>query len=285
MKSSVFLFAFPVALGVTACSASAQTEDQFAAEMRSRVTSLEGIDGAITSREDDPLELKLVDPDGNERLINLHRIWTFCQNNTAADCATVKEEFLEKITAAVPEMSRETLRLIVRDREYFRYVNSLKNPETGESPSVIYRQIGSDLFALLANDGPETIALVTQDHLEELMLSEAEAWDMAERQTADVLPKLPKADDIRNTGVAFEDFEYLGSLILDLKSWAAISDEVGEDMVMTVVSDQFVLFGTMPDGPDLASFRQTVADDCRMQQRCISPNIYRFRQGRWEAIR
>jgi len=34
--------------------------------------------------------------------------------------------------------------------------------------------------------------------------------------------------------------------------------------------------------PDVGFFHQLVgSEDCAAQQRCVSPNIYRFREGRW----
>ncbi|WP_298195094.1 hypothetical protein [Novosphingobium sp.] len=37
----------------------------------------------------------------------------------------------------------------------------------------------------------------------------------------------------------------------------------------------------MPDGAKLDGFAETVRKDCAEQERCISPHIYRFRNGQW----
>ena len=58
-------------------------------------------------------------------------------------------------------------------------------------------------------------------------------------------------------------------------------------LVRVAGGDGNLLFnvGPMPDGPSLEAFRETVDEDCRAQPRCVSPNIYRFRGGRWVIAR
>src|SRR5690606_9417433 len=99
--------------------------------------------------------------------------------------------------------------------------------------------------------------------------------------TKEILPPLPSSKQLRESAIAYEDEEYLTSLLVDLSAWEEIAREVGPDMFITAVSDQFVLVATMPAGKNLEDFRRTVADDCAAQERCISPDIYRFREGKW----
>ena len=54
---------------------------------------------------------------------------------------------------------------------------------------------------------------------------------------------------------------------------------------VTAVSYRFVLVCTLPSGPKLEDLRQTVREDCDAQPRCVSPNIYRFRDGQWVIAR
>ena len=95
------------------------------------------------------------------------------------------------------------------------------------------------------------------------------------------LPKLPITNLLEKDAVAFEAKEYLGSLLTQREKWAVWSKAVGPEMFVTVVSDQFVFVGKLPNGPKLDQFAKTVADDCSHQQRCISPHIYRFSDGQW----
>lgn len=94
---------------------------------------------------------------------------------------------------------------------------------------------------------------------------------------------MPTAVQLRKSAMAYEDAPYLGSLVIDTNAWAKVAAAIGPDVFMTVVSDQFVFFGQMPDGAGLESFKKTVADDCAARQRCISPHLYRFRDGQWVA--
>jgi transcriptional regulator with XRE-family HTH domain len=54
---------------------------------------------------------------------------------------------------------------------------------------------------------------------------------------------------------------------------------VGPDLFVPVVFDGFVFVAALPDGPALEDFAATVSKDCAEQERCISPHIYRFRNG------
>ncbi|PKP86788.1 MAG: hypothetical protein CVT78_11050 [Alphaproteobacteria bacterium HGW-Alphaproteobacteria-17] len=218
-----------------------------------------------------------------EATINLHRIYLFCQTATEADCDTIKSEFVGKIGAKPQTLDVASLRIIVRDEEYVDYARKLGTKP--DERQAIYRPIGEDLFALLASDGPETIALVGDKGLAELGLSESDAWDRAWRQTRSVLPTIPEPAKFREQAMAFESKEYLASITADLPAWQKVSDAVGPDLFMTVVSDQFVFVGPMPNGPNLEAFRTTVEEDCRAQPRCVSPNIYRFRDGQWVIAR
>jgi hypothetical protein len=215
--------------------------------------------------------------------INLHRIFLFCRNATVEDCAAVKTEFIEKTSANPAAPTAQSLRIIVRDREYVDHVEELE--ASSKERMAVRRQIGEDLFAMLASDAANTIAMVGDKGLSELGLSESEAWQTAWTQTQAVLPVIPDPEKFRKQAMAFESDEYLATLTADLAAWKRISDVVGPDMMMTVVSDQFVFVGPMKDGPDLTKFRQSVEEDCRAQPRCVSPNIYRFRDGRWMIAR
>jgi len=228
----------------------------------------------------------VIDAEGNgwdERTVNLHRLFLFCQNATVDDCDTVKQEFAVNIGEQPAPPTPASLRIIVRDRDYVAYLEQME-AEAKDRLSV-RRPIGEDLFALLASDGKGTISSVGDKTLADLGLSEDEAWNRAWRQTVAILPVVPAPEKFREQAMVFESEEYLASLAADLTSWQKVADAVGPDLFMTAVSDQFVFAGVMPDGPGLESFREAVEEDCRAQPRCVSPNIYRFRDGRWVIAR
>ncbi|MBL0915250.1 MAG: hypothetical protein IBJ13_06975, partial [Sphingopyxis sp.] len=268
-------------LTLTGCAPALADETRFRADMieqfRKAYPEIEFTPGT------EALQLKTKGGDWDDGVINLHRIFLFCQNAPAEDCATVKTEFVGKIAQKPPALTAASLRVIVRDRGYIDYVEELE--ASSKERMAVRRQIGEDLFALLASDAANTISMVGDKGLSELGLSESDAWTQAWRQTQAILPAIPAPEKFRGQAMAFESDEYLASLTADLEAWKKVSEATGPDLMMTVVSDQFVFVGPMENGPKLAEFRKTVEEDCAAQQRCVSPNIYRFRDGRWVIAR
>ena len=144
----------------------------------------------------------------------------------------------------------------------------------------LHRQIGEDLFAILVVDSPQSITLAGTEVLDELGLSAEEAWERGVEQT-DTVGSIPQAVDYKGRAFAFSGEEYMGSVLGDIARWSVVSDEVGPDLMIAAVSDQFVFSAVIPDGPNLDGVRQQVAEDCAAAARCISPHIYRFRGGKW----
>lgn len=270
-----------LALLVVAASPALASESSFRTEMIARLEKAYPGVGFKPGAED--LVITAEGGGWDERTINVHRIFLFCQNAPAEDCDTVKQEFAVNIGQQPDAPTPGSLCIIVRDREYVAYLEQME-AESKQRLSV-RRPIGEDLFALLASDSKGAIASVGDKALADLGLSEEDAWNRAWRQTVAILPVMPEPAKFREQAMAFEAEEYLASITADLATWQKISDAVGPDLFMTAVSDQFVFAGPMPDGPDLESFRQTVEEDCRAQPRCVSPHIYRFRDGRWVIAR
>lgn len=241
--------------------------------------------GEVKPSVDDWQELRIdFRGEDDDRIVNIGRIWTYCQSAEKADCKIAKEEFARKTALLPPEGKVSDLRVTVRDQVYYEYVKGL--PSRGDvsgakAMDALARQIGEDLFEFLVLDSPETIALAGPEALKKLSISEEEAWRIAERQTAEKLPPLPTVAQLRESAVAFEEYEYLGSLLVQRDGFAALAKDLGPDLFVTAVSDGFVFVGLMPDGEDLRRFSKTVAEDCAAQQRCISPHVYRFREGKW----
>lgn len=257
-----------------------QSDLDFGAEMRKRLA--EHMAGAsISSNPADPLSATVKGSDGNEVTVNFHRVHSYCQSARADDCEALKTEFVEKITKMPPPATKASLRLIVRDAQYVGYVRATEKSDK----LAHYEQIGDDLFVLLASDSPDAIALVGDKGLKDLGLSRDEAWTIAASQTRALLPPLPTPAQLKSNPVAYQDDELLGSLLIDRAAWADLAKAIGPDLFVTVVSDQFVFVATMPDGPRLDAFKKSVAEDCSGQTRCISPNVYRFRDGQWVVSR
>lgn len=242
---------------------------------------VKALGGAKVDAVDGDWQQLKVDREGEDHdlTINLGRVWSYCEQASAEDCETVKSAFIDKSIVEPPIAKREDLRIIVRDSQYVEYMRSLRADSKPMAWPV--HQIGDDLFAILAVDGPETIALADGKTLSKLGLSESDAWALAKRQTIARLPMLPTPETLAKQPVAFQDGAYLGSLLIQREAFRKIGDAVGPDLIVTVVSDSFVFVARMPDGPGLEKFAASVREDCKAQERCISPHAYRFRDGQW----
>jgi hypothetical protein len=272
-----------LAFFLSGCVPAAADEASFRSEMMERMQRAQP--EARFSVGDEPLVIKVRGGDWDEALINLHRIHGYCQSATEADCEAIKAEFVERTLTKPQKLSLESLRIAVRDQEYMDYIEQLELQAAEAGKQAIRRPLGGGLHAILVSDAPTTVALVGTEGLAELGLDEAAAWERAWRQTEAILPKFPAAKAFREKAMAFESEEYLASLLANLDAWQIVSDAVGPNLFVTAVSDQFVFAGNLPDGPQLVDFKKSVEEDCRAQPRCVSPEIYRFRNGKWAIAR
>jgi hypothetical protein len=268
--ASALAFASPVL--------TADGEREFGQTMLERLRSAKS-DTELRIDRDDPLAIQIkVDGEWGNGVINTHRLYGFCQTASSEECHAAIEEFADSISIPPSEPAPADLRVIVRGTSYLDYLLR-SGPDAEHQP--LYRPIGEDLFAIVAFDGPRTIALAMRPQLRDLGITDDAAWQLATAQTRAVLPPLPSGAGLADQPVAFEEFEYLASLLADTEAWRGVAAEAGPDLFVTAVSDYFVFTGVLPDGSDLERFKQTVREDCAAQQRCISPNVYRFREGRW----
>jgi hypothetical protein len=277
--------AFALLLAAAPCSATPPEEQAFAAEMAKRLS--DKIPAAkFTLKAGEPLVIVTNGAGWEDGLVNLHRIHGYCAQANAQDCEAAKVAFVQKLAIPTSKPAAAKLRVIVRDSEYVNHLRQYEAEGRGKGGRLAFvKPIGDDLFALLALDSPDQISTVGDPALKELGLEAKEAWELASAQTASLLPRVPTPEQLAKSAVVLEGEEYLGGILADLPAWAKLASAVGPNLFVTVVSDQFVFVGNMPDGPDLERFKESVREDCAAQQRCISPNVYRFRNGRWMAAR
>jgi len=279
MRVLVFVLAL-LALGAACAAVAAARPRGFRADMMARFAK--AMPGArLTADPDQPLTILFKRADGTEGAFNLDTLVGYCRAASAADCAASKADFVMKMSRPHPDPTPASLRLVVRDRAYLDYIDAYgaKSPEKGEVAK--YRPIGDDLYAVLAADGEDTVALIGDVALRKLGLTPDQAWALAEAQTRAILPPLPKPAALRKAAVSYPEQHHLASLLIDLPAWEKLAARVGPTLFMTVVADHIVFVGQVPDGPALEDLKQAVVDDCAAQERCISPHLYRFRDGRW----
>jgi hypothetical protein len=252
-------------------------ERDFAAAMRERLR-VAAPDLETRESASDPLviEIKHEGEWGRAR-INLHRLHAFCGDAAAEDCEAVLANFVRRTTAPLPEPTSADLRVVVRNRFYVEHLLETQ-PEDARP---IYRQIGDDLFALLAFDFPDGVGIAVPEQLRSLGLEDTGAWRVAGDQTRAVLPELPLDVDLAKYPVSFQEYDFLPSLLADVDAWPPLAEKAGPDLFAAAISDFSVWIGVMPDGPRFEDFKRAVRAECAEWERCISPNVYRFRDGRW----
>lgn len=276
-------FAFFLLLSIaSACSAQSYDPDTFRDEMIARFSASNP--EAKFSRGAEPLVIDVKGGALDGGTINLHRVYTFCLTATVEDCESERKNLADNLARGAPEPTKESLRIVVRDQQYLDYLQDMQAKEGKGSERALYRQIGEDLYAFVASDDATTIAIVTTQQLDDMGVTANEAWALADHNTKAIIPTLPEPAKLKSEAMAFQGFPYLSALVADLDGWRRISDAVGSDLFMTVVSDQFVFVGLMPD-KNVAQFKVTVEEDCSAQPRCVSPNVYRFRDGHWVVAR
>lgn len=285
MPKTAAMLSFLAALLLAGTPAQAQTGPDaraFAADALPKIRAAFP-DADITQELGEPLQINITRKGEKEpAVMNLHRVFGFCQNAPAEECATELANLIGMLAKASshPEGEAANLRVIVRDAEYWNYVRGSKIPSLP-----LHRQIGEDLFAILAFDSPEAIALAPADRIAELGLSTENAWLFATRQTARIIPGMPETGPRIEGLVVFQGEEYTGSMMAFPEQWAAIAEATGPDLAVIANSDQFVVAAVVPDGAELERYRGLAEEQCKRASRCISPNVYRWREGRWVIAR
>lgn len=265
------------ALMIASTSQAATSEREFAAGMLERLrVAAPDLETRVSVADLLVIEMKHEGKWGVARL-NLHRLHAFCARATAEDCEAVLDNFVRRTIAPLPEPEILNLRVVVRNQLYLDHLLETQ-PEDARP---LYRQIGEDLFAMLAFAFPNGVGIASPEQLQALGLEEAAAWTLASDQTRAILPELPLDLDLARYPVSFQEYDFLPSLLADLGAWPPLAEKAGPDLFAAAVSDLSVWIGVMPDGPRFEGFKQAVRAECAEWERCISPNVYRFRDGRW----
>jgi hypothetical protein len=266
-----------VALMIASAGQAASSEREFTAGVLERLrAAMPEVEMRI--RGDDPLVIELkYEKSWSDGEFNLHRVHALCEEIGAEECDAFLTQYVSVAAVAPPEPVAENLRVAVRHQGYLDYLG--ENLPAGERP--VSRRIGDDLVALLAFANEHAIAFATEGQVSALDMAPAAAWRLARRQTSAGLPELPFDVNLAEHVVGIEDYDLLPSLLLETQGWRRIAEKTGPDLFVAVASDFSVWIGVMPDGPRLQEFKQVVRDECDAAERCISPNVYRFRAGKW----
>lgn len=273
----LILLALAMGTAARAQAVAVGDEQQFSEDMLARFTEADRSSRFVIA---EPLVLSVEQRDGQQGAVYLQRVFQFCLQASVADCGASKAIFVRYMMERPAPPSRANLRVIVRDTEYVdgaREIYSRGNQATGP----LTRPIGDDLHAMIASDSPTQIAIITTLILNDLGLTEEEAWEVAYVNTDAALPAIPTIEQLQANWVGYQLPEYAASLLANPEGWRVLALAVGPELFVTAVSDQIVMVGLLPAGAELEQFKQAVRDDCAAAERCISPNLYRWRDGLW----
>jgi len=260
------------ALMIASVGHAAMSEREFAELLLERLRAA-GSELDMRISERDPLVIEMT-YDGAEETtdFDLHTFYAICAEATDEECDGFLGKMVSLATTAPPAATAANLRVVVRQRDY---VDRLGTPRP------LSRQIGDDLFALLAFTNADMVAFADRRQLRALGLDAAAAWRLAGEQTRAELPDLPVDVDLTEHVLGYEDYNLLPSMLAEIEGWRRIAQKAGPDLFATATSDVSVWVGVMSGGPRFEEFKRVVRAECEALDPCISPNVYRFRDGRW----
>jgi hypothetical protein len=214
--------------------------------------------------------------------MNFDRIFAFCKSAEAADCEGQKQKFVESVRDATttPEITRESLRLIVRGSDYLTELARLGRPD---NPPPIQRPISEGIGMVLMADFPRTARTVSSGDLKKLKLAEEDALRLAREQVVSRLPEVPNASELATGKLLAIEAEYAESLLLKAESWKKLNAETRGMLLVAVPGANLLLVGMGTD-TEAMPLAQVVASLTAESPRPISPYLYRWRNGAWSVI-
>lgn len=264
----------------TAAVAAPPSLDAFSADVAANLkTALPGRE----MRRDaaDPLKfIVLKKGKEGEFTLYLDRIWRFCQQASEDECKASRADFIAKTLAPRDKPTARALRYVVRGKDYVAAIEDMGKKRKGEKLAFA-RPIGGDLFMVLVVDSKDSVSVVGSATLKELGLSEDDAWLIAQPQTRSLLPKVPDAAAVAKQWTGYQGPQYMGSMLGLTEDWEWLAEKAGPNLFVTAATDQLVIVGIAPPGPDFDKLVKAVKEDCDAAERCVSPFVYRFRGGKW----
>lgn len=264
----------------TAAVAAPPSLDSFSADVAANLQS--ALPGREVRRDTlDPLKfIVLRKGKEGEFTLYLDRIWRFCQQASEEECKASRTEFIAKTLAPRDKPTARALRYVVRTSDYVAAIEEMGKKRKGEKLAFT-KPIGGDLFMVLVVDSKDSVSVVGTATLKELGLTEDDAWLIAQPQTRSLLPKVPDAAAVAKQWTGYQGPQYMGSMLGLTEDWAWLAEKAGPDLFVTAATDQLVIVGIAPPGPEFDKLAKAVQEDCNAAERCITPHVYRFREGKW----
>jgi hypothetical protein len=190
---------------------------------------------------DSPLNLKVTLSEG-EAVLNLARVWTFCNQNPAP-CVGEAEGHLDSTAAQLRTFdgkglkpTADQLRVAMRPKAYTDRIR-------GFDPTLLVRPLAGDLEQVMMLDTPKNASPVSAAGLKELGLTAEQAWARAAKNTLAELtpaPKPPAPGQVAHFGGGRF---YESSRLLDHAGWGRVAKATRGGLFVVVPSRDMIIWG------------------------------------------
>jgi uncharacterized protein YtpQ (UPF0354 family) len=233
-----------------------------------------------------PLSLRVLKPDGEYLLTaNLDRIWSACER-IPERCAIFVDEYVGGISSFLVERSgpaeKETLRITVRLRSY---LETIKKRDGARAP-VILPFVGDLAFALVV-DSARSIRSAQRQDLEELKLSEDEAFELAKNnlRTRELKPLETVLKPITGQTIGLlQENAYESSRLVLHEDWKPYATSRGGDLIVAVPATDILVYGSGATPLAVDVLRTFALNLATKSPRPLSPLVLRWKPDGWEVL-
>jgi hypothetical protein len=242
-----------------------------------------------TVTEQGPLTLVLQSATGKKIDANLDRLYRACQSQDAA-C----QNMLARFTAASGEILRDTqpptadkLRLVVRSKtDIDAMAQAVPGLSDGDERRPITQPLAGDLWQVLVFDYPTSLRYATQQDLDSLKLSQADAITKASANLAGSLAPLASVThDLGPHQIGIiQGNAYDPSRLLIPKDWAKVAQALDGHLLVAVPSSDTVLYGEENGVQSVRALAVLAQEQAAKAEHAVSPGLLRWTPGGWQPV-